>query len=186
MMEKSLVALVASLALLILVIGAALVEVFRQLDDVRSALNMRDEPIALNLKSRGKNAAELLLPREVEDIPSAIVILLSAKCATCLAVAEAFRGGSPETVWFIVPTDAPSHLLNALAQSAPRVIPDHQEKIAAALGLAVTPSVVTFAYGVVEKAQAVSTARQVMGLIPTTIPNLSRGLIEGSPATEAA
>jgi hypothetical protein len=162
---------VVAVVLVLAVCSAALVEVFRQLGEIRDALNLRDEPIPLSLKSGELTTTAIGLPSIVAAEPRAIVIFLSSKCATCLAVAEAFRGGSPATVWFVLQTTPPpATLLEMLAESSERIVFDDGELIATRLGLNVTPSVLSVSYGEISRAQAVSSARQVLAMIPTVFP----------------
>lgn len=151
--------------------SAALVEVFRQLAELRAVLNLKDEPNPIGLKAGELYADEIGLPKEIATQPEAIVVFLSPKCATCLTIAEAFRGGSPATVWFVlISLPAPATLMEALAESAERVILDEDDAIADRIHLHITPSVLATSFGKITRAHAVSSARQVLGLIPTTIP----------------
>jgi hypothetical protein len=160
-----------ALALVVVVCAAALVEVFRQLAELRRTLNLQDQAIPLNLRSGEFRADEIGLPPELALEPKSIVVFLSEKCATCLTIAEAFRGGSPATVWFVLPSPPrPAGLLATLAHSAPRVVVDEYDEIANNLGLHVTPAVLTTFYGEITRAQAVASPRQVLGLIPTVAP----------------
>ena len=159
------------LALVVAACAAALVEVFRQLAELRSALNLEDQPTPLSLKAGELNVADIGLPDELVAEPKAIVVFLSTSCATCLTIAEAFRGGSPSTVWFVLPeSPPPSTLVEILADSAERVILDDGDAIATRLGLNVTPSVLTTSFGQITRAQAVSSGRQVLALVPTVFP----------------
>jgi hypothetical protein len=161
----------AALALIVLACAAALVEVFRQLSEIRGAINLMDEPIPLNLKSGELRTDDIGLPGELAVEPQAIVIFLSLKCSTCLTVAEAFHGGSPATVWFVIQSSPRSSMLSQmLADSAERVIFDEDDQIAMRLGLNVTPSVLTTSFGEIMRAQGVSSARQVLNMVPTLLP----------------
>jgi hypothetical protein len=160
-----------ALAVVVVVCAAALVEVFRQLAELRRTLNLQDQAMPLNLRSGEFHTDEIGLPPELAVEPKSIVVFLSEKCATCLTIAEAFRGGSPSTVWFVLPSPPePAGLLATLAHSAPRVVVDEYDRIANRLGLHVTPSVLTTSYGEITRAQAVASPRQVLGLIPTVTP----------------
>jgi hypothetical protein len=160
-----------ALTLLLVVCAAALVEVFRQLAELRRTLNLQDQAIPLNLKSGEFRTDEIGLPPELAVEPRSIVVFLSEKCATCLTIAEAFRGGSPATVWFVLPSPPePVGLLATLADSARRVVVDEYDEIANRLGLHVTPAVLSISYGEITRAQAVASPRQVLGLIPTVTP----------------
>jgi hypothetical protein len=155
------------LAGLVMLCCGALVEVFRQLAELRRSLNLEDLPIPLALKRRDLRAIDIGLPAELAEAPAALVVFLSAACTTCLAIAEAFRGGTPPSVWFVLPTPPhPGHLLKTLSESAERVILDERDAIVGALDLRVTPAVLTMSFGEIRRAEAVSSPRQVTSLVP--------------------
>lgn len=158
----------AVLGLCVLLCSSALIEVFRQLSDIRSALQLEDTPRPLQLRRGELRAAEIGLPAHIETEPEAIAIFLSPTCATCLMIADVFRGGSPSTVWFVI-SEAGDRIIEALATSRERVVVDHGSRIAARAELNVTPSVLTIRYGEVVRAQSVSTPRQVLTLVPTVM-----------------
>jgi hypothetical protein len=158
-------------AVLILACAAALVEVFRHLAEIRLALDLDDESRPLALRSQGSSSETLGLPSLISHEPQAIVLFLSTKCATCLAIVEAFRGGSPATVWFVISRGHEDRaLVTELGHSAARVVVDSNDEIAGRLGLVVTPSLVTFEYGRLVRAETVTTPRQVLRRIPTVTP----------------
>lgn len=162
----------AALAFVVAVVCAALVEVFRQLADVRRAVNLDDAPRPIDLRAGESRVLDVGLPSALAEEPAAIVIFLSQKCATCLAVAEVFRGGAPRTVWFVLPSPPmPTTLLEMLRESSQRVIVDNDDTIANRLGLNITPSVLTVAFGIVTRAEIVSTPRQALSLVPKLFPS---------------
>jgi hypothetical protein len=159
------------LACLVALCCAALVEVFKQLAEIRRSLGLEDMPIPLALKSRDLRVIDIGLPAELAQAPAAIAVFLSARCTTCLAIAEALRGGTPASVWFVLTSPPhPDHLLITLSESAERVIVDQDETIAGAIDLRVTPAVLTLSFGEITRAQAVSSPRQVMSLVPAVLP----------------
>lgn len=158
------------------VMASALVEVYRQLAEIRVALRLDDLPMPLALGRGELTASAIGLPHELAIAPEAIAVFLTTTCATCLMVAEMFRGGSPGTVWFVVP-QSDSDLATALEASSDRIVLDPDGAIAERAGLNVAPSVLTIRYGDVVRAQAVSSPRQVMSLVPAVTPR-------GSPLTE--
>lgn len=157
-----------ALAVLVALCCTALVEVFRQLEELRRSLNLEDLPIPLALKRRDLHAKDVGLPAQLAEAPAAVVIILSARCTTCLAIAEALRDGTSTSVWFVLPTPPhPDHLLRTLSQSADRVILDEDEAIVGALDLRITPAVLTLSFGEIKRAHVVSSPRQLASLVPT-------------------
>lgn len=165
----------------------ALVEVFRQLADVRSALNLDDRPLPLAIKPGELQTAALGLPDEIEQEPEALIVFLSSKCATCLSIAEAFRGGSPSSVWFVLhEADAAGRLWETLHESRTRVVVDDGERIATNARLEVTPAVMTARFGDVARVQAVSSPRQVISMIPVVAPRSPNASVMTGPSPRAA
>jgi hypothetical protein len=175
------------LAVVVALCCAALVEVFRQLAEMRRMLDLDDAPVPIALQT-GVRAGDVGLPTKLAEAPASIAVFLSPRCATCLAIAEAFRGGAPATVWFVVPsTPHPEDLLTMLSASADRIVLDENDAIADAIRLKVTPAVLTTSFGQITRAQAVSSPRQVMGLIPTVFPADGGAIskMAEAPATQA-
>jgi hypothetical protein len=159
-----------ALAFVIAVCCAALVEVFKNLEDIRVVLNLSDEPTPMVLSTAALRASDVGLPGELDREPEVIVVFLSSKCGTCRSIAEAFRGGAPATVWFVLSgASASAQLTDLLSESFDRLIHDPDDAIADGLGLNVTPSVVTTSFGAITRAQAVSSARQVLRMIPVVL-----------------
>jgi hypothetical protein len=159
---------VGLLAVVLAVVCAALVEVFRQLAEIRASLNLDDRALPLGLLNMDVSVTEIGLPEELATAPEVIVVFLSTKCATCLSIAEAFRGGAPSSVWFALQSDEAglTKLTAPLERSSDRIVADVGGKIASRIGLDVTPSVLTVQYGQIVRAQAVSSVRQVLAAVP--------------------
>lgn len=156
------------LALVVTLCCGALLEVFRQLAELRKVLSLDDQPRPLNLVRPEISLVELGVPSSIGVKAEEIVVFLSGTCATCLAIAEAFRGGAPESVWFVVAANEKHKVVVPLRSSSERLIIDPEGEIAARLGLEIVPTVLTLRFGAAVRAYAVATPRQVMSLIPTT------------------
>jgi hypothetical protein len=170
MSDWLLLVLVGAVGIVACVCAAALTEVFRQLEELRRAMRLDDQPMPLDLPSDDVTADDLGLPAAVRELPEAILVLLHRKCGTCRAVAEAFRGGAPRGVWFVIPEEdlASSRAFEALTAATAQVILDGPGGIAATLQLDVAPAVVTLRHGAVEQVLGVSTATQLLDLVPAT------------------
>ena len=161
------------LALLVTLCCGALLEVFRQLASVRTILKLDDRAMPLDLAGQGKSAAVVGIEVGLERLPESICVFLSSRCSTCRTIAAAFKGGPPANTWFILEVDNESGrntMLGLLGASADRTVLDHNSVIAGALGLDVTPSIVSFDYGVVSRAYGVSSVKQVIDLLPSALP----------------
>jgi hypothetical protein len=158
---------VAVLAVIVVVLAAAVHEILNQLREVRGAMAIEDKPIAMDVGSS-------FLAREIGlrdcDARDCIAVVLSPHCGTCAAIARSFRGGAPESVWFVVIAadggGASGALVDDLSAVGDRLIIDRDERILRKLGVEVTPLVLQFMGGSLGAAHAVSSPRQVLGLIP--------------------
>lgn len=158
-----------ALALVTAIVCSALVEVYRQLAEIRTALHLEDLPRSLALRPGELQAADIGLPATLSDEPEAIAVFLTTSCSTCLMVAEIFRGGAPSTVWFVIP-HVDSQLSATLSGSSDRIVFDDDGAIAERAGLNVAPSVLTIRFGDVVRAHTVSSPRQVLSLVPSVLP----------------
>jgi hypothetical protein len=165
------------LTLVVALMCSALVEVYRQLADIRASLHLEDLPRPLGFRPGELRASDIGLPATLAAEPEAIAIFMTTTCSTCLLVAEMFRGGAPATVWFVLP-NGESELTTTLAASSERFVIDEDGAIAERAGLNVAPSVLTLRYGEVVRAHAVSTPRQVLSLVPAVMP---RGAARPAP-----
>src|ERR1700674_1800252 len=93
----------AAVAVIVALMSSALVEVYRQLAELRRSLQLEDVPRPLALRPGEIDASALTLPARLANEPEAIAVFLTPSCATCLMIADTFRGGSPATVWFVIP-----------------------------------------------------------------------------------
>jgi hypothetical protein len=160
------------LALVLASVCAAPVEVFRQLKELRVALDLDDLPLPLDLRGTEIRAADLGLHDGIASLPEAIIVVLSTKCATCLAIVQSFAGGAPSSVWFVLQTaeGEPASIGSVLSSSRERLLVDVGGRLCERVGIQVTPSVLTVRWGEVVRAQAVSSVRQVLSLVPVVSP----------------
>jgi hypothetical protein len=177
-----------ALAVVVALACAALVEVFRQLKELRTALDLDDVPLPLDLRGTTIRATDLGLDGALSSLPETIVVVLSTKCATCLAIAHSFAGGSPGSVWFILQTaeDEPMNLGSILSSSRERLLLDPGGRMCERVGIQVTPSLLTVRFGEVVRAQAVSSVRQVLALVPVVSPIGPGGPRKDTAAAESA
>jgi hypothetical protein len=186
-MEVALLGVGLALAIVVAVTAGAVIEVFRQLAALRVSLALDDLASPLDIKSGEFTASDIGLPRQLMDEPAAIAVFLSPKCGTCLAIAESFRSGAPDNVWFVllgedrfVPAKGTERSRwEALASAADRVVTDPTGSIASRMGLEITPAVLTLRFGEVVRGHAVSSPRQVTSLVPSALPRGFSSLDEG-------
>jgi hypothetical protein len=165
----AIVAMVGLAAVLVLVC-AALVEVFRQLNDLREVTQLDDRPTPLTLpRDALAGASAIPLPGELAETPVAAVVVLSPDCATCITIAQDLGGQPLPTVWFTVAGEdhGESRVRRSLAGQGDRLVAGLGDALRDRLGLDVAPAVVVFDFGKVRHAFAVGSTRQVNALVPT-------------------
>jgi hypothetical protein len=169
------VILILVCAMVLAVVCGALVEVFRQLADVRTVLRLDDRPLPLQLERPDEDVTALGFPDELALLPEAILVFLSARCASCFSIAHSFKGGAPDSVWFVLEADGSDveKIREPLKQSAERIVVDRDGGLAHAVGVEITPAVVSLEYGRVSSARAVSSFRQVTSLVPAVTPRVA-------------
>jgi hypothetical protein len=172
------------LVVAVAVIGAALVEVFRQLREFRTTLALDDLPLPLDLRGAKILSTDFGLASAMVSLPEAVIVVLSTKCATCLAIAQSFAGGAPNSVWFVLQTteDDAASMRAVLNSCRERLVVDRDGRMCERVGLQVTPSVLTVRWGEVVRAQAVSSVRQVFSLVPVVSPIGARTVSDGEDA----
>lgn len=165
-----------ALCLLLVVTGAlvlvcaALREVFRQLRDLREVTQLDDRPLPLTLSQAAQGEQALVgLPVEANRSPTAALVVLSETCATCLAIAESYGDEVIPNAWFTVAdaaADAPSRVRRSLAPQRTHLIPGLAEQLRAQMGLEVVPAVLILNSGRLDRAYAISSVRQVGQVLP--------------------
>jgi hypothetical protein len=160
------------LSAVVVVTAAAMVEVFRQLKEMRTMLALDDLPVPLDLREAKIQPADLGLQALSPSVPQAIIVVLSAKCSTCVAIAQSFAGGAPSSVWFVIQAVGGSaeDMITVLSSSRDRLVVDPDGRLCERIGLQVSPSVLTVRWGEVVRAEAVSSVRQVLSLVPVVTP----------------
>ncbi|HVL97036.1 MAG TPA: hypothetical protein VM266_14350 [Solirubrobacteraceae bacterium] len=165
----------AIIAVLLVLVCAALVEVFRQLNELRAVTQLDDRPIPLTLDARTR-ARRLPLPAPIAEAPQSAVVILSHECATCVAIAEELGREPLPTLWFTVVggSRADSRVQRALAGQGDHRVDGLADVLRDELGVDVIPAVLTFEFGELRHAYAVSSTRQVNALMPTVFALGSR------------
>jgi hypothetical protein len=166
---------VGALALLIFVLFWALVEMFRDVRQIRDALGILDRPMEVDIgAAAGTNPGSHGLPQQLDDAASALVLFLSDRCATCRILAAAMGGALPAGLWIVVEA-ASDDAAAAFVEShglAPglrngRVIVDSEGAIAARLGLNMTPVAYRVERGLFKDAATVPSMRTLSSMIPS-------------------
>ena len=84
---------VGILSLLVFVLFSVLVEVFRDVRQIRDALGILDRPLTIDIGlAAGTPPSSYGLSRQLDDEPFALLLFLSDRCATCRVLAASLGG----------------------------------------------------------------------------------------------
>ena len=101
-MTTVLLVLLSLLAFGLCILLGALVELFNQVQQIRTQLGMVDRATPLDLGAkRDALASTVGLPAVLDDTGDAMVLFLSNRCTTCRAIAHELDGTVPPGVWIV-------------------------------------------------------------------------------------
>jgi hypothetical protein len=134
---------VGALTLFVAVLFGALVELFRDVRQIRDAVGILDRPREVDLGDvAGTRPSSHGLPQELDALHSAIVLFLSERCGTCHALAAGLSGALPYRLWVVIEgrdTVGAARFAEEHGLSGERVTIDVEGAIAASMGLATAP-----------------------------------------------
>lgn len=173
-MATVLIISVSLLALLVAVLLGIVVELCRDVHQLRDALGILDRPLEIDLGDAvGAPPSSFGLPAPLDTAAAALVLFLSDRCATCHALAAGLSGTVPGPVWIVVESHSPNDGHEFLAKhnlvKAPRVGVDAAGAIAEKLGLRTTPVAFRVSQGRFSGATTVPSSRYLSSIVPTSI-----------------
>jgi hypothetical protein len=166
---------VGILSLLMFVLFSVLVELFRDVRQIRDALGILDRPLTIDIGSvTGTTPSSYGLPRQLDDERSALLLFLSDRCATCRVLAASLGGALPAGLWIVVEAatgQAAAEFIEtyrmARSLGGERVSVDPAGAIAGRLGLNTTPVGYRIENGVFKDAGTVPSMRYLVSTLPT-------------------
>jgi hypothetical protein len=170
--------LIAVLAIVNFLMFGALVELFRDVRQLRDIVGVLDRPLHLGIGRVAGTAPSLYgLPGALDSTNSAVVLFLSDKCSTCRTLAASLEGRSlPLGLWVIVEAateNAAQAFVETLGlntqQADGRVLVDVDGAIASRIGLDTTPVGFQITNGRVVEATTVPSVRYFQSIVPTPI-----------------
>lgn len=168
---------VAVLALLVTVLFGALVEMFRDVRQMRDAIGILDRPLAVDIgRVAGTPPSVHGLPRALDSAASALVLFLSEQCNTCRSIAAALERPLPQGLWVVVEARNAStaeafldaYRLEDQAMDG-RVLVDVEGTIAARIGLDTSPVGFRVEHGRLTTATTVPSSRYLTSILPEPI-----------------
>jgi len=167
---------VAVLALLVTVLLGALVEMYRDVRQMRDAMGILDRPLPVQLGSvEGTSPSEFGLPPVLDSMTSAVVLFLSERCATCHVLASGLPRPLPQGLWIVLEGRTPDSMQSFLERYALNAGPDApvtvdaDGEIARRIGLQTTPVGFRIVDGVFTHATSVPSSRYLGSILPEPI-----------------
>jgi hypothetical protein len=166
--------MVGVLAVLVFVLFGALLELYRDVRQIRDALGILDRPLNIDIGAAANAAPSSVgLPSALDTAASALVLFLSDTCATCRVLAAALNGTVPAGLYIVMEGRdertarqfLDSYRLSAhTADGVVRI--DASREIVGRLGLDITPSAFRVENGKLASATTVPSARYLFSIIP--------------------
>jgi hypothetical protein len=183
---------VGVLALLVFVLFGALMELYRDVRQLRDVAGILDRPLMVDIgRVQGTAPGRYGLAPALDAVGAALVLFISETCSTCRVLAASFDTSLPAGLWVVVEARSAesasaflaSNRLGAL-MSTGRVTVDVAGQIAGRLGLDTTPVGFRVENGLIVSATTVPSLRYLSTILPQPI-RLKRqpGEQGGTPAT---
>jgi len=172
-----LVCVIVALTVLVVGQGLVLLELVRQVAQIRRELELDDRPVPISL---GEHAGQPL-PEPARGVWSengspgdGVLVLLSTDCATCRLVASGLRDllarFEHRTILPVVQSrnhDEVTEMLAAAGLARDEVVVDLESEYGSALGISLLPAAVVVRDGIVSEGATVRNAGQLQQLLET-------------------
>jgi hypothetical protein len=190
--------IVAVLALVVFVLCGVVLELFRDVRQLRDVAGILDRPLDVEIGAvAGARPSSLGLPGELDAAPSALVVFLSDRCGTCRSIAAGLGGRLPPLVWVVLEARSPESAAKfvesyelAPLTSEGRLLVDVEGATAGRIGLDVTPAGFRVEDGRIASATTVPSKRYLLSIAPKPVrlrrPELMPKEREAWEASEAS
>jgi hypothetical protein len=160
------VVLLLLLAVGIFLLTGAVMEMYQQLRQIRTYLDLTDRPDELDLTLvLGARPSSVGLPHALDSSASALVVFLSNKCDTCRLLAQHIATRAvPSSLWVVVAPVLGGTADEYIAHyqlTSPTTIADNDMHITRAIGLEITPASLLVQDGIIMRARTIPSARQL-------------------------
>jgi hypothetical protein len=165
------------LALLVFVLFGALLEMYRDVRQLRDVAGILDRPLDVDVKTiAGTKPSAYGLPHSLDSAASAIVLFLSEHCGTCRSLAAGLQKPLPPGLWVVVDVKDPRSASDFLGAQAitglfpeGRIIVDPAGEIVHRIGLDTTPVGLRVQNGLLASATTVPSSRYLTSILPEPI-----------------
>lgn len=168
---------VGVLALLVALLFGALLELYRDVRQLRDVAGILDRPLDVEVgQAAGTRPGAYGLPPALDSATAALVLFLSDRCGTCRALAAGLAKPLPAGLWVVLEARDPqsaaafleTHGLTGPA-TAGRVLVDVASQIADRIGLDSTPVGFRVENGVLTGATTIPSSRYLTSILPEPI-----------------
>jgi hypothetical protein len=165
---------VAILAVLVFVLSGVVLELFRDVRQLRDAAGILDRPLSVDIGSvAGSRPSEHGLPVELDSSHAALVLFLSDRCGTCRSIAAGLDRQLPRELWIVLEAQSPmsarkfveSYDLTSMVGEG-RLLLDVDGAIAGRIGLDTTPVGFHVEGGRLVRATTVPSRRYLLSILP--------------------
>jgi hypothetical protein len=168
---------VALLALIVFLLFGALLEMYKDVRQLRDAVGILDRPLTVDIgRVAGTTPSSYGLPQAIDAAPSAIVLFLSERCATCHSLARGLLRPLPGGLWVVVEARDHSSAASFLDSSglsgtslSEQVVVDVAGEIARRIGLNTTPVGFRVERGLLTQATTVPSSRYLTSILPEPV-----------------
>jgi hypothetical protein len=169
---------VGILGLLVFVLSGVVIELYRDVRQLRDAAGILDRPLDVDIGDVAGTAPSTHgLPPALDSVASAIVLFLSDRCGTCHALAAGFRSdGLPSGLWLVLEARTPrsaEEFLNSYgfteANTGGRLLVDAAGKLAERIGLRTTPVGFRVRDGRIAGATTIPSRRYLSSVLPNVV-----------------
>lgn len=168
---------VVVLAVVVFVLCGVVIELFRDVRQLREAMGILDRPLSIDIGAlAGTRPSSHGLPAALDATPSALVLFLSDRCGTCRSIAAGLGGQLPPLVWVVLEARTPAsaakfveaYNMGGLVGEG-RLTVDVDGSVAARLGLDITPAGFRVEDGRLAQATTVPSRRYLLSILPTPL-----------------
>ena len=176
-MAEPIMLAVGVLALLTFVLSGVVIELYRDVRQLREVNGILDRPLEVVVEDvAGTTPSNYGLPNALDSVASATVLFISDRCGTCHALAAGFKGALPPGLWVVLLARSPesteeflaSHRLTAMSTDG-RLLVDVGGKIADRIGLRTTPVGFRVENGRLVSATTVPSTRYLSSILPNRV-----------------
>jgi len=165
---------VGLLSLLVFVLLGALLELYRDVRQLREAAGILDRPLSVDIGPLVNTApSKYGLPEALDSTASALLLFLSERCLTCRVIASSLAQSLPPGLWVVAESRnaqaAEKFLEVTNLRTDDRVTLDVEGKIAARLGINTSPVGFRIESGRFVSATTVPSVRYLFSILPAPL-----------------